>query len=55
MEPPLTATVRCVNAKPRRERSRLVEDEATYSLELVRSTVSPSGSLLIHYSVIAGE
>jgi dihydrofolate reductase len=34
---------------------RLFQDDVAYSLELVRSTVSPSGSLLIRYHVIAGE
>ena len=34
---------------------RLFEDDVAYSLELVRSNVSSSGSLLIHYNVIAGE
>jgi dihydrofolate reductase len=34
---------------------RLFEDDAAYSLELVGSTASPSGSLLIHYRVIVGE
>ena len=34
---------------------RLFEDDVAYSLELVGSTASPSGSLLIHYSVIVGE
>ena len=34
---------------------RLFEDDVAYSLELVGSTASPSGSLLIHYRVIAGE
>ncbi len=34
---------------------RLFEDDVAYSLELVGSTASPSGSLLIHYRVIIGE
>ena len=34
---------------------RLFEDDVAYSLELVRSTGSPSGSLLIHYNVIASK
>ena len=33
---------------------RLFQDDVTYALELVRSTSSPSGSLLVHYDVIAG-
>jgi dihydrofolate reductase len=33
---------------------RLFQDDVTYALELVRSTASPSGSLLVHYRVIAG-
>ncbi len=31
---------------------RLFQDDVAYSLELVGSTASPSGSLLIHYNVI---
>jgi dihydrofolate reductase len=34
---------------------RLFEDGVAYALELVRSTSSPSGSLLIHYRVNAGQ
>jgi len=34
---------------------RLFQDDVAYSLELVQSTASPSGSLLIHYNVIADE
>jgi dihydrofolate reductase len=34
---------------------RLFEDGVDYALELLHSTSSPSGSLLIHYRVIAGE
>jgi len=34
---------------------RLFEDDVAYSLELVQSTGSPSGSLLVHYRVIAGD
>jgi len=30
---------------------RLFEDGLTYSLELVQSIASPSGSLLVHYKV----
>jgi dihydrofolate reductase len=32
---------------------RLFQDDVTYALELVRSTSSPSGTLLLHYDVIA--
>ena len=34
---------------------RLFEDDATYGLDLVQSTASPTGSLLLHYHVISGE
>ena len=33
---------------------RLFEDDVAYSLELVQSTSSPSGSLLVHYNVVTG-
>jgi dihydrofolate reductase len=34
---------------------RLFEDDVACSLELVSSTVSPSGSLLVRYHVVAGD
>jgi dihydrofolate reductase len=34
---------------------RLFDDQAAYSLELVESTGSPSGSLLVHYRVVTGD
>jgi dihydrofolate reductase len=34
---------------------RLFEDDMAYSLELVQSTGSPSGSLLVHYNVVTGD
>jgi dihydrofolate reductase len=34
---------------------RLFEDGTAYSLELVRSAGSPSGSLLVHYRVVTGD
>jgi dihydrofolate reductase len=34
---------------------RLFEDGSAYSLELVRCTGSPSGSLLVHYRVLARD
>ena len=34
---------------------RFFEDDVAYSLELIQSVGSPSGSLLIHYNVIADE
>jgi len=34
---------------------RLFEDDSAHSLELVRSTGSPSGSLLVHYNVVTGD
>jgi dihydrofolate reductase len=34
---------------------RLFQDDVAYSLELVQSTASPTGSLLLDYHVIAGE
>ena len=34
---------------------RLFEDDVTHSLELVQSTGSPSGSLLVHYNVVTGD
>ena len=33
---------------------RLFEDDAAYSLELLRCTGTPTGSLLVHYRVVAG-
>lgn len=33
---------------------RLFEDDVAYSLELVQCTGSPTGSLLVHYNVVAG-
>ena len=34
---------------------RLFEGDRAYSLELVRSAGSPSGSLLVHYHVVTGD
>jgi dihydrofolate reductase len=34
---------------------RLFENDVPHSLELVRSTGSPSGSLLVHYNVVTGD
>ncbi len=34
---------------------RLFEDDMAHSLELVQSTGSPSGSLLVHYHVVTGD
>ncbi len=34
---------------------RLFEDDVAHILELVRSTGSPSGSLLVHYNVVTGS
>jgi dihydrofolate reductase len=34
---------------------RLFEDDVTHTLELVKSTGSPSGSLLVHYNVVTGD
>ena len=34
---------------------RLFEGDMAYSLELVHSTGSPSGSLLVHYNVVTGD
>ena len=34
---------------------RLFEGDRAYSLELVHSTGSPSGSLLVHYHVVTGD
>ena len=34
---------------------RLFEDDLALDLELVRSTGTPSGSLLVHYDVVRGD
>jgi dihydrofolate reductase len=34
---------------------RLFEEGVTHSLELVQSTGSPSGSLLVHYNIVTGD
>ena len=34
---------------------RLFEGDKAYSLELVQSVGTPSGSLLVHYRVVAGD
>jgi dihydrofolate reductase len=34
---------------------RLFDQDVAHSLELVASTGSPSGSLLVHYNVVTGD